>query len=1044
MDNSALLNEFLIESFENLSSISDDLTQIEKDPSNSELLNKIYRTVHSMKGSSSFLGFKSLQDLAHSAEYLLDELREKRMVINPLIIDALLECFDICNLILKNLEDSGKEGSVDITKSKATLDSLIEGGVESALSKDTPESSNEEKNIEPDATDQEKDSSLGTQGAEELSSLISDHRLGGEEDDIIIAESNEFSSAAMDSLKELVDEGKIDSSSLSDLKSEKKSNEVEVPASEFSSAALESLKELVGDGKVDSSALDELESEKAMAESSHAAREQEKPVTKAEVRKTEAIEQAETIKNNEKVQKVEVTKEEDSAKKENPASGRQSIADSFVRVNVKILDKIMNIVGELVLNRNQIVQYSNQRVEPEFSRLSQQLDIITSELQSEVMSTRMQQIGSILTKFERLIRDFSRTTGKKINLKLSGEGTELDKTLIEAIKDPLVHIIRNACDHGLESIEERKAAGKDPGGTILIKSYNESGQVTIEIVDDGKGLDRNKIGEKGIEKGVLTPEKLEKMSDPQVFGLIFAAGFSTAEKITNISGRGVGMDVVKTNIEKIGGSVSVNSKLGVGTTFKLRIPLTLAIVPVLIIKSGGESFAIPQLNLVELVRLETEKEKSLIEKIQGSELLKLRGTLIPVFRLGERLDLKKIHEDSLSLLSVANNSLRHQEGQESEERGKLGKSDDSFNIVILSAEDHTFGIIVDEILDTEEIVVKPLNSSLKHLNLYGGATIMGDGKVALILDALGFLNIVSSARDSIMDDASMENSEEEFEAEDVQENLLFRLFDDREYCVPLSLVSRLEEFSASKVERTGDQPIVRYLNAPMPLINLEKTLNLDGDSLLESINSSSEEALTCIVTTIRDKNYGMIVKEILDISIDQAVIDDIAVDREGILGTVFIGGKTISLIDLYGIIEAQGFGSVTRKASQDSAGRGRSILVIDDSAMYRKLESDLLTEAGYIVETAINGIDGYDKFVSGNGKYDLILTDIEMPKLTGYELAAKIRNELKDTKIPIIALSTRFSENDIMKGRESGFNFHLEKLKSHEVIDTVIEILGEK
>ena len=286
----------------------------------------------------------------------------------------------------------------------------------------------------------------------------------------------------------------------------------------------------------------------------------------------------------------------------------KSVADTVIRVNVKILDKIMNIVGELVLNRNQILQYANNSNDHEFTKLSQQLNVITSELQSEVMTTRMQPIGNILTKFERLVRDFSRASEKKITLKLSGQGTELDKTLIEAIKDPLVHIIRNACDHGIENQHERELNGKSVEGTVWIKSYNESGQVTIEIVDDGKGLDPAKLAKKAIEKGLVSADRVEKMTEAQIYNFIFNAGFSTAAEITNISGRGVGMDVVKTNIEKIGGSVSVTSELGRGTTFKLRIPLTLAIVPALIIKSQDESFAIPQLNLVELVRLETKEE----------------------------------------------------------------------------------------------------------------------------------------------------------------------------------------------------------------------------------------------------------------------------------------------------------------------------------------------------------------------------------------------------------------------------------------------------
>ncbi|MBT4793464.1 MAG: chemotaxis protein CheA, partial [Halobacteriovoraceae bacterium] len=695
MDNSALLNEFLVESFENLSSLSSDLTLYEKEPENKELLNKIYRTVHTMKGSASFLGYSKLQDITHVAENLLDELREGSFNVSPPIIDTLLDTFDICHVILKAIESNNEEGSIDIEENKSKLDKLLETkGLNAQEAVATPVQNEPQDEIEGD----------------ELSSLISGYRD---------------------------EEKKLEPAASSSTPKESPTPVADAPEVGMSAAALESLKELVGDGKVDSQLLEELEGEVST------------PVTKTETAKA-----AEVTKEPEKAKEpaVELAKKEDVFKKkavvekdnsdkpaakkslpkkenlsEDATDSNKSIADSFVRVNVKVLDRIMNIVGELVLNRNQVVQYSNLQSDHEFNRLAQQLNIITSELQSEVMSTRMQPVGNTLSKFERLVRDFSRQSGKKIMLKLSGQGTELDKTLIEAIKDPLVHIIRNACDHGLELPEEREEAGKSADGLILIKAYNESGQVVIEIVDDGRGLNKDKIMEKALEKGVMTQEKLDSMSDSQIFNLIFAAGFSTAEQITNISGRGVGMDVVKTNIERIGGTVSVSSNDGAGSTFKLRIPLTLAIVPALVIKSKNESFAIPQQNLVELVRLETAEDKVLLETIQGSEFLKLRGVLTPIFRLKETLSLDRVNEKNNQLQKiVANNSLDGASSESSERQSKENQFEDALNIVILNAEEHVFGIVVEEILDTEEIVVKPLNNSLKELTLFGGATIMGD------------------------------------------------------------------------------------------------------------------------------------------------------------------------------------------------------------------------------------------------------------------------------------------------------------------------------
>lgn len=1034
MDNEALKNEFLVESFENLSSITEDLTTIEKNPDDKELLNKIYRTVHTMKGSASFLGYKKLQELTHSSENLLDAIREGSKHINANIIDTLFQSFDLCSGILKSIEDNNNEGEDDISSITKKLDALLSGESDEQVSESTDE-------IE-DAFEEDDDMQEMIAAHQSESEVINNT----EESTDSQSEANDdsgISAAALESMQELISEGKLSEDAISDLSgastntNEEQGGESDSQEEAYNQAAMDSLKELIADGSMDPAILAELEAEnginsepvKASPKPEEVAPKPEEVITKSE--------QAEPVKTESIIpESIKEVSGDDL--------GKKSIADSVVRVNVNVLDKIMNTVGELVLNRNQILQFSNNHNHSELSRLALQLNTITSELQSDVMSTRMQPIGSILTKFERLVRDFARNSDKKIQLKLSGQDTELDKTLIEAIKDPLVHIVRNSCDHGIEKSDEREVNGKNPTGTLTIKAYNESGQVTIEISDDGRGLSRSKIIDKAIEKGLLKAEDASKLSDQQVFGMIFSPGFSTAEKITNISGRGVGMDVVKTNIEKIGGSVTLNSKEGEGTTFKLKIPLTLAIVPALIVKSLNESFAIPQLNLVELVRLETDEDKKLIEKVQGSEFLRLRGNLTPVFRLNDVLDLTEVNDRTKQLSQALD--LHLASNQNSTHKKTNNRLDDleSENIVILSAEGHDFGIIVDEILDTEEIVVKPLNNAFKNLTIFGGATIMGDGKVALILDALGFLNQFSTEREK--------RTEETKQAEQVvygdevgeeQENILFRLNDDRIYAVPLSLVTRLEEFSKAKVEKTGKQPIVRYLDAPMPLINVERTLRLSNESLLEDKEYTE---LPCIVTTIRNKNYGIIVKEIMDISIDNVQIDATAVDREGILGTVFIGDRTVSLLDLYKIIDAQKIGVQVGKVelSEKTQNANKKILLVDDSAMYRKMESDALIELGYQVTLAKHGEDGFAKLEQND--FDLVVTDIEMPILNGYEFAQKIREQSQSkSNIPIVALSTRASAEDKEKGKVAGFSYHLEKFKRDEVVDLIKSIFnGEK
>ena len=1051
MDNDALKNEFLVESFENLSSITEDLTTIEKNPDDKDLLNKIYRTVHTMKGSASFLGYKKLQELTHSSENLLDAIREGDKKINSGIIDTLFQSFDICNAILKSIEDNNSEGDSDISGITKVLDSLLKEDELSLTDADAQEDTTDE--VE-DAFDDEDDMQDMIASHKESSEAIDNTREEDKASNTDEDTDDSISAAALESMQELINEGKLSQDAISDLggTSSEESNETSEDEGEFNQAALDSLRELAADGSIDPSILAELEAE-AKGQAAPAKEVKEAPVETASVPEKSIAEKPIAEKPKMETPKEPVKATGAKAPKEiantSPASeggddaSKKSIADSVVRVNVNILDKIMNTVGELVLNRNQILQFSNNNNNSELSRLALQLNTITSELQSDVMSTRMQPIGSVLTKFERLVRDFARSTDKKIQLKLSGQDTELDKTLIEAIKDPLVHIVRNSCDHGLEVASERVANGKNELGTLSIKAYNESGQVTIEISDDGKGLNRARILDKAIEKGIIKAENASGLSDQQVFGMIFSPGFSTAEKITNISGRGVGMDVVKTNIEKIGGSVSLNSKEGEGTTFKLKIPLTLAIVPALIVKSLGESFAIPQLNLVELVRLETDEEKAQIVQVQGSEFLKLRGNLTPVFRLNDVLNLNEVNERTKKLAHSVDTSFTNTSQKNSQNKSTL-ETLESENIAILSAEGHDFGIIVDEILDTEEIVVKPLNNAFKNLSIFGGATIMGDGKVALILDALGFLNQFSSDREKRTED--IQQSVETVHSDDIgeeQENILFRLNDNRIYAVPLTLVTRLEEFSKKNVEMTGKQPIVRYLNAPMPLINVEKTLQLGALSLLEE---KEQTQLPCIVTTIRNKNYGIIVQEIMDISIDNVQIDATAVDREGILGTVFIGDRTVSLLDLYKIIDAQKIGIKTASVEmkEKNINATKRILLVDDSAMYRKMESDALLELGYQVTLAKHGEDGFQKLESDD--FDLVVTDIEMPILDGYGFAEKVRSS-SETKsnIRIVALSTRASVQDKEKGKAAGFTYHLEKFKRDEVVDLIKSIFnGDK
>ncbi len=557
-------------------------------------------------------------------------------------------------------------------------------------------------------------------------------------------------------------------------------------------------------------------------------------------------------------------------------SGGPSVADSSIRVDVPLLDKLMNLVGELVLARNQILEYTVLQDNPPLLAASQRLSMITSELQEGIMRTRMQPISNIWAKFPRVVRDLALGCSKQVRVDMEGKETELDKSLIEAMKDPLTHLVRNAIDHGVEMPAARRAAGKPEEGCLLMRAYHEGGQVHIEISDDGAGLNPEKLRRKALEKGLINADRAAAMSDQDFRRLIFLAGFSTAEKITNISGRGVGMDVVKTNIERIGGVIDLESELGRGTTFKIRIPLTLAIVPALIITSGGERFAIPQVNLLELIRVNEEQRKTAIEYVHSNPVYRLRGKLLPIVNLNRELKLT-----TTSVSSV-------------------------INIVVLQTGQHHFGLVVDQINDTQEIVVKPLDKVLQDIQVLAGATIMGDGRVALILDVLGIAQQARIVSDSHDHNLAAQLREARARDAERQTLLLVRSPGDGRLAIPLAPVSRLEEFEADQIESAGDVDVFQYRGQILPLVRLRDILGerRSPDRMAYAGGTSSVAANLLQVVVFGDgrRRIGLIVDEILDIVQDVFEIKGRST-RTGITGTLVIQSRVTELFDVQGFLQ---------------------------------------------------------------------------------------------------------------------------------------------
>jgi two-component system chemotaxis sensor kinase CheA len=774
-----VVREFLLETHENLAQLDLDLVTLEKEPTERETLARVFRTLHTVKGTAAFLGLPRLQAVAHAGENLLSRLRDGALVFNAAIASALLSVVDAIRRLLDGLEATDEEGEGDFASLIASLERLTRGESNVAL---PPQ-------VEP--------------------------------------------------------EGGADKASAG------RSNVAPPPPPSPAPPP------------------------KPVPPPSPAA---------PPVPKVEAVHSPTLV-----------------AEPEAPRA--PAVSDSAIRVDVGLLDKLMNLVGELVLARNQIMQFSTSQEDSAFLGTVQRLNMLTTELQANVMKTRMQPIGNIWSKFPRVVRDLAIACGKQVRIEMEGQETELDKTIIEAIRDPLTHLVRNAVDHGIEPPRERLSRGKSAEGRLSLHASHEGGKVIIEMSDDGGGIDPQRVRDKALQAKLITPEQADRLSERDLVNLVFLAGFSTADKVTQFSGRGVGMDVVRTNIEKIGGTVNIASRLGRGTTVKMKIPLTLAIIPALTITSGGDRYAIPQVNLLELVRLEGEQAQRGIEMIHSAPALRLRGNLLPLVYLNRQLQVDP-HVDATS--------SAHKGGADSAE----------INIVVLQADDRPFGLVVDAIHDTEEIVVKPLQKQIKGISAFAGATIMGDGKVALILDVVGLAqraNVVSGVRERALNEKASTAPEPAAARETL---LLFATPNGGRMAIPLSLVARLEEFPLSSLERAGSQDVVQYRDEILPLLHVSRLLRDRPRQKHSSRNGSRRhmetpsarevegEAKTgengtvqVVVYAGEGQRVGLVVHQILDI-VEEAIGTRFRSNRPGVLFTGVVQGRVTEFLDVEGLIRS--------------------------------------------------------------------------------------------------------------------------------------------
>ncbi len=1018
-----LLNEFLTETAESIDVVDVELVKLEQDPNNKEVLDNIFRLVHTIKGTCGFLGLPRLESVAHSSENVLGKFRDGELEVSEHAVTVILESLDRIKEILAGLEATEEEPEGDDGELIGRLDAIAEGALA------------EQPDPEPDTVEGEiVDPGLGrplkpgevslaeleaafenAPGPEEMAAEEAPaaepkaasggregalyDRIGGEDTLAVAAhlvaqrlESDEklakfFAGTTVDQRK-----GRFMGLMLAlfkdDLDAADNVGRQLVTVAGFADANFDQLltliKSVLEECQVDGDTCDEAVMTFEL-------------VREAVVTAAKAIAKAETNKAG-----------TSQAAQQQGAAREQKKVSQSIRVSVDLLEDLMNMVSELVLTRNQLLQITRNMENSELGVPLQRLSQCTTELQENVMKTRMQPIGNAWAKLPRIVRDLTVELDKKIDLDMRGADTELDRQVLELIKDPLTHMVRNSADHGIETPAERMAVGKPENGTIILNAYHEGGHIIIEIKDDGRGISATKLSNKILEKGLATQAELSDMSDAQIQKFIFHPGFSTAEKITSVSGRGVGMDVVRSNIEKIGGTIDMNSVEGKGSTFQIKIPLTLAIVAGLIVKAEEERYAIPQISVLELVRASHNSEHK-IETIKDTPVLRLRNRLLPLVYLNEIL------------------------GFMSRDEIDARENVDDF-IVVTQVGAFTFGIVVDQVFDTEEIVVKPVAPILKDLEIYSGNTILGDGSVIMILDPNGIASLANSGvGDHEHEEAQAEDLVKRSVGNEKESMLVFKAGSENPKAVPLALVARLEEVEVDTIELSDGKHMVQYRGALMPLIMAHPDMKF-----------REEGRQPVLVFTDREYTMGLAVDEILDI-VEEELTIKLASNKAGVVGSAVINGKASEVIDVshyLGLAFSDWLRS--RDLADDVApSAGAKVLLIDDSDFFRNMLRPVLTVAGYRVR-AVSSAAAALALMDEGEMFDLIISDIEMPDMNGFDFAKEVKKDTRWADTALVALSSLATERDINRGHEAGFDDYIAKFDKETLLRSLAQQLKIK
>lgn len=1018
-----ILDEFISESNEHLEHIENYLINFEQasEEESKELIKEIFRAIHSIKGAAGFMGYETMNELAHTMETLLSMLRSGELNVSTSQINTLLTCVDLLRVMLQDL--SASDG-VDIKPALHQLNQFInlEGTEvieESASCEISVSFANMTHNYHP------------------KQKLMSDLRDRYSYLYAIKLDLKKLEKSGISPLKlihELSQTGEISEGELA-LEPHNLMENLPTGGLFFIFLYASILEEtLIGSVEgLKSAEVMPLEFLSAGQELMNNPPTKDKEDLKTEGMMHTTTEQLHTTNVSSESSETQGTTSTSAIQKEATEPSRQvtktNSENSTVRIKVDVIEELMRLAGELVLVRNQQLQL-DEASSHILRGTTQRLDIVTTELQETIMKTRMQPIGNIFNKFNRVVRDISQKLNKHINLEINGADVELDKTIIEALTDPLTHMIRNSCDHGIEMPEERINQQKTETGTISLSAYHEAGHIIVKIKDDGRGIDAERIKLKALSQKIISSAEAEQMSKRDLQMLIFHPGFSTTTEVSDLSGRGVGMDVVKTAIEKLGGKLTLQSQVGDGTEITLRLPLTLAIIPCLIIMVGDERFAIPQVNLEEMVCLYDEQALKEIEVTEGYEVFRLRNRLLPLVRLNKLLQSKEpLKKYDIAKLANDQQRLRDEILQESISSGTKHK-DSTFFAVIRSGHSR-YGLIIDKVLGTEEVVVKPMHTALKDLQCYAGATVMGDGKVALILNLEGIARHGGVASFSLTDEdheAGKMNGQEQ----ETQSVMLFSSGPNERFALALPLIKRIEKINKSDIEVVGSRRFVTVDHVSTQVLCLDQALSVSP--VIE------QEEMFLILPKHIQRPFGILVSNLNDITNVPLDLRNDSFMEDGLLGTQIIDDHLTLFPDIYRLIEKiepEWFKEARPEIRQNHDYR---ILMLEDAKFFQQMVRKYLESDNYQVVVADDGAMGLELF--NEQKFDLVVSDLEMPVMNGFEFIKELRKV--NTDIPALALSSLSSDEDMTRAIKNGFNRYNIKIDREKLLQTVHELLNKQ